>query len=216
MSRDAAELLGWGALPGGITTAPDPLLAIATVAAHPPTHPPTRPSVCNSPGPLSPHTSTGARPPAHHPAHPVVEHSCVLRHKAVDPAQVAAQRLHDLQVVQLVPLLRKMHLLQGVGVGGREGNTQLKQRSNSRQAATLAAGGKACGGRQVRGEASRGCATAPSGPCLATPRTLRSSAPARHQPRLSYRCSCSRWGAVQCGGGMRLWAGYGQPAAKRL
>ena len=41
---------------------------------------------------------------------PVVEEGGVLRHEAVHPQLVAAQRLHYLQVVQLVPLLRKVHL----------------------------------------------------------------------------------------------------------
>jgi hypothetical protein len=46
---------------------------------------------------------------------PVVEHGRVLRQEAVHPVLVAAQRLHDLQVVQLVPLLRKVDLARAGG-----------------------------------------------------------------------------------------------------
>jgi hypothetical protein len=42
--------------------------------------------------------------------HPVVEESSMLRHEAVHPQLVPPERLHDLQVMQLVPLLRKVDL----------------------------------------------------------------------------------------------------------
>ena len=41
---------------------------------------------------------------------PEVEDSCMLGQEAVNPEGVPTQRLHDLQVVQLVPFLCKVHL----------------------------------------------------------------------------------------------------------
>eukprot|EP00962_Isochrysis_galbana_P055519 scaffold27286_cov132-Isochrysis_galbana.AAC.2 len=59
---------------------------------------------------------------------PVVKEGHVVAKEPIRPLRVAAQRLHDQQVVQLVPLLRAMHLAELGGAPPAEGFVKMEHR----------------------------------------------------------------------------------------